>query len=63
LWCFAGVFHDFLLQIVVKTWCDCGELRGKRGFPTSTFWDVKNTPRFSTLFLSLRVAIDATRAA
>jgi hypothetical protein len=61
--CFAGVFHDFLLQIVVKTWCDCGELRGKRGFLASTFWGVKNTPRFATLFLILRVAIVATRSA
>jgi hypothetical protein len=43
-------FHEFWLQIVVKTWCVCGELRGKRGFLTPTFLDVKNTPRFLTLF-------------
>jgi len=61
--CFAGVFDDFLLQIVVKTWCVCGGMRGKRGFLTSTFWGVKNTPHFSTLFLILRAAIDATRSA
>jgi hypothetical protein len=50
LGCFAGGFYDLWLQIVVKTWCVCGELFGKRGFLTSTFSRAINTPRFSTLF-------------
>jgi hypothetical protein len=58
---FAGVSNDFWLQIMVKTWCVCGELRGKRGFLTSTFWGVKNTPRFSILFLMLCLDWESVR--
>jgi hypothetical protein len=51
------------VQTAVKTWCVCGEMRGQRGFLTPTFQGVKNAPRFSTLFLMLRAAIDTNRPA
>jgi hypothetical protein len=47
---FAGIFPNFRLQMVVKTWSGCGEMRGKRGFQTPHFWVRKNAPHFSTLF-------------
>jgi hypothetical protein len=44
--CFAGVFAEFVVQRGGKSWCFCGELRGKRGRKMVTFRGLKNRTGF-----------------
>jgi hypothetical protein len=46
---------------VVKSWCSCGELRGKRGVMDDSFRAPKNTPAFSSLFFDDRCVVSHFR--
>jgi len=49
---FAGGFGEKACFGVVLLWWDRGDLRGGCGVLPVTFWWLKNTPTFSTLFLA-----------